>query len=302
MQFRQIIKNQCLQLARVSILLRYPYLLTNQILQLYSIPVLLYHKIIEHDDLTLNLPCAVSGSLFNKQMSYLFENGYNVISIDKYLRYISGGEKIPKKTILITFDDGYRNIRSLAYPVLKKYSFPAVVFVSCQYIGTNEAFPWDRKISMASKKISNGLLPLAWEEIREMQDLISVGSHTISHPHLGRLNRKQIYYELSESKELIKQRLIKEIISFAYPHGIKQYGDFNELTRQILIDTGYKVAFNSEIGRNKKASDLYLQKRIGIDAWDSIPLFKSKLVGAYDWVRTAQWFFQKMLKDSSAHL
>ena len=121
----------------------------------------------------------------------------------------------------------------------------------------------------------------------------------MSHPHLGRLNRQQIYYELGESEKLIKQNTTKEVISFAYPYGIKQYGDFNKQTHQILIDTGYKVAFNSEIGRNKKGTDPYLQKRIGIDEWDSMPLFKSKLIGAYDWVRPAQWLFQKIFKNNS---
>ena len=149
----------------------------------HSIPVLLYHKILEPYDSILDIPWAVSYDLFKKQMNYLFENGYNVISIDKYLKYISGGEKIPRKTILITFDDGYRNIRRLAYPILKKYRFPAVVFVACQYIGSNKLFPWDRKLSITPKKLLNELIPLTWEEVRQMQGLISIGvPHYVSSP------------------------------------------------------------------------------------------------------------------------
>jgi hypothetical protein len=123
----------------------------------------------------------------------------------------------------------------------------------------------------------------------------------MSHPHLALLSQEQIYYELSESKRLLEQKLGKEILSFAYPGGIRRYRDFSDLTSQKLIDTGYKVAFNSELGTNKGSSDPYLQKRIYVEERDSISMFASKLVGAYDWCRLAQCTFQKVFGDKSSY-
>ena len=123
----------------------------------------------------------------------------------------------------------------------------------------------------------------------------------MSHPHLALLSQEQIYYEVSESKKLIEQETGKEVLSFAYPGGIRQYGDFSDLTGQKLKDTGYKVAFNSETGTNKASSDSYLQNRICVQESDPISMFASKLVGAYDWCRLAQFTFQKVFVDKSSY-
>ena len=82
--------------------------------------------------------------------------------------------------------------------------------------------------------------------------------------------------------------------------GLRQHGSFEPRTRQIVIDAGYKVPFNSEIGRNGLGSDPYLQKRIVVDDDDSKPLHSSKLAGSYDWARAAQWAFH-LIYDGPAN-
>lgn len=301
MAFRQFLKNQFSGLERLSVLLRYPYMLLNRALPYYSIPVLMYHKITERDysDLNIRIPWSVSYASFNKQMEYLYEHNYKPLSIQEYIECVNDKKGFPDKSLLITFDDGYKNVQRLAYAVLEKYSFSAAVFVACEYIGTARRFPGDEKIPLP-ENVSDELMPLSWEQIRNMEGLVTMGSHTLSHPSLARLSQEEIHREVNESKKIIEQETGKEVLSFAYPGGIQRYGAFSDLTREQLIDAGYKIAFNSEIGRNRGGSDPYLQNRIAVEERDSLSVFQGKLVGAYDWCRIAQWAFQKVFGAKSS--
>jgi peptidoglycan/xylan/chitin deacetylase (PgdA/CDA1 family) len=301
MQLKQFLKNQFSTIEQLSILLRYPYMLLNWALPYYSIPVLVYHKITERDysGLNVHIPLSVSYASFNKQMEYLNKQNCKPLSIQEYIECVNDKKGFPDKSVLITFDDGYKNVQRLAYAALKKYSFPAVVFVACEYIGTGRRFPGDEKISLP-ENVSDELMPLSWEQIKNMEDLVTVGSHTLSHPQLACLSQEEIHREVNESKRIIEQETGKEVLSFAYPGGIRRCGAFSDLTREQLIDAGYKIAFNSEIGRNRGATDPYLQNRIAVEERDSLSLFQSKLVGAYDWCRIAQWAFQRVFRTKSS--
>jgi len=122
----------------------------------------------------------------------------------------------------------------------------------------------------------------------------------MSHVPLANLSSKQVSYEAAESKRVLEDRLGTEVNSFSCPGGRRQHGSFDPRRRQIVIDAGYKVAFNSEIGRICLGSDLYLQKRIVVEDDYSTLLLSSKLAASYDWARAAQWPF-RLISYSSAN-
>lgn len=207
--------------------------------QQYLLPIVTYHsvkpKVPEGNGLT------VSVRTFDRQMAFLKRHHYNVVPLEAVPAYIVGAQKVPARTLSITFDDGYEDNYTYAFPILKKYGIPATVFVIVEDIGKPG---W-----------------LSWDEILEMQrsGLVSFGSHTLTHPFLAasspEVQRKEIY----DSKKLLEERLGVAVNSFAYP-----MGNFDARVRQTVHDAGYRVAVGTHPGRKYSNRDVLLLKRLRI--------------------------------------
>ncbi len=297
---RASMKNVSALVNYASALFYYPYSVMNLYSKFGRIPVLMYHKVVRSFIPGKSITWTVTEDSFKSQMHYLASHGYKPISIDEYIDCLYVSKAWPLKAVLITFDDGYSGVRRIAYPILKKYGFPAAVFVSCRYVDTEEFFPFDKHLDPEYRDNYPELLPLSWREAREIQDIVSVGSHTMSHVLLAPLPNDIIEYELGGSKRLLEENLGREVVSFSYPGGLRQHQSFDSRTRQVLEDCGYKIAFNSEIGRNSLSSDPYVQRRIVVENSDSGWVLRSKLEGAHDWARLPQWVFNLMY-DSPAN-
>ncbi len=259
-----------------------------------KIPILLYHKITDVSE-GIDAFWNVSPGLFSEQIEFLLENGFQVISLQSFYDTSQFKNNLPRSTVILTFDDGYANFYTNVYPVLCKYRLPATVFLTVQYTGTNSFYEWDRPLIAKKKEFEKEFRPLSWNQINEMKEsgLITFGSHSMSHPHLGRLPDDKIVYELRESKRILEERLEQPILFFSYPGGSYAYGDVNKNTRRHLVECGYKLACTSRTGRNRISDDILSLKRIGISRHDDIPLFRAKLTGGCDWMGWAQFAFQK---------
>ncbi len=213
-----------------------------------AVPVLYYHLIDDH--LYGPYPSMfVSPKEFDKQMAYLKSNGYTVISLDE----IEQAARYTKPAI-ITFDDGYADNYTNAYPILKKYNFKATIFLISGLIG---------KPGYLNK-----------EEIGKMQDLVSFQSHTVSHPYLTKLSAKLQDYELAESQKEIEAIAGRKVDALAYP-----IGDYN---RQVIDITRryYKYAvLMLPGGIYHTGDDPYLIKRLNIQRSLSIDGFSKKIRG-----------------------
>jgi peptidoglycan/xylan/chitin deacetylase (PgdA/CDA1 family) len=258
-----------------------------------KVPILLYHKIAKlpepRDDLW-NVP----PELFRKHMDYIAKKGFNVISLHQVMSCIKEGQEFPEKSLVITFDDGYESIYRNAYPLFKKYKFPAAIFLACDSIDSWRTFYRDEALLKKRPEIADEVKFLSWEQIREMHEsgLITIGSHTMSHPRLGTLPKEQIEYEVGQSKRVIEEKLNDKISFFAYPFGLKHYGDISNKTTEVLRKKGYVLACTSELGRNTHNEDLMMLKRIGMTCYDTLSVFNAKLIGAYDFMVYAQKAFQ----------
>lgn len=163
-----------------------------------SIPVLMYHCI--DKDVWGTPSMFVAPSEFQKQMAYLKNNGYTTITF-RDLEHIN---QIPKP-IIITFDDGYKDNYTYAYPILKKYNMKATIFIIVNSLGKGRSLNID--------------------EIHKMEGTIDFQSHTINHSRLGKLGEKNVDYEVSESKKQLEKITGQNIFVIAYP-----YGSYNSQT------------------------------------------------------------------------
>jgi len=196
-----------------------------------TVPILCYHKF----GPDIKSPLTMPADIFNQQMKYLKDNGYRVISPADLLNFLECRHQIPKKSVLITIDDGYRSIYDIAWPILKKYKFTATIFVYTNYVGI-------------SKKA------LSWDDLRELKAHgFTIGSHTISHADLTKKKPDEatdaflhrIKKELLLSKKIIDKKLGQDTINLSLP-----YGRYNADVLKIAKSVGYKVAVTVDRGSN----------------------------------------------------
>jgi len=226
---------------------------------------LLYHSI----DLNSALH-NVNPEQFKMQMEYLRKN-YDVVSLDAILNFIKEGKDLPKKTVAITFDDGYYSVYQNAYPVLKKYRFPAAVFITTGYVQQQK--PLNRI----------QLRMLGWNEIKEMSDNdVTIGAHTITHPNLEQVDLETAKKEILRSREEIEQNIGKDVRYFASP-----YGKENEEIANLVRSMGFDYAFGRLSSKRfvRKGANHLILNRTEIDSSVAFWMFKVKLTKAVDWYK-----------------
>lgn len=193
--------------------------------------VICYHAV--NDKITGIKELFVSPSEFYRQIEYLSRNGYEPLhfnEIKDYRKY--------KKTVIVTFDDGYADNYHIAYPILKKFNFKATIFMVAGYIN------------------KPGYLSEA--QIREMTDIVSIQSHTLKHPELDKLSEKELEKECIISKEIIEGITGQPVYALSYP-----YGCYNQKVINI-VSKYYKYAVNTKKGIYNKAVGDYEINRICI--------------------------------------
>ena len=224
---------------------------TNQI---SKVPILCYHSF---DN---NGKYSVTPYKFKQQMDYLHKNNYKVISLNELVRHIEYEIPFNQKVCVITIDDGYKTAYDVAFPILKKYNFPATLFIYT-----------DNFID-----ISPGAL--TWEQIREMMKYnISIQAHSHTHPILTKRKKSENYkrylrrirWELEIPKIILENKLNTKVDYFAFPGG-----GYNNKITEMARKAGYRALFNVELGIPKITDDKYRLKRITVSSEYSMRIFK----------------------------
>ena len=225
----------------------------------YVVPIMMYHQVepIDHHEANWVQPVH-----FEQHMEHLAKHKYNVISLSDLIEAIEQNKALPKNTVVITFDDGYKNNYTNAFPVLKKYQFPATIFM-----------PAD-KVGVAGR--------LGYKDIQEMlKHRIDFGSHTRTESYLPDLDEGQLYKEIEQSKNILEQLFDKKIDLFAYP-----IGGFNDQIKQMVKDSGYKGACTTNRGFDRYNRDVYELNRIRFSSKDDNAfVLWAKLSGYYNLFR-----------------
>lgn len=190
------------------------------------IPILMYHRIADVPGDRNALPL----NKFCEQMDYLNNNRFTTITMEMLYDFYANGKKLPKKSVLLTFDDGYMDNFTAALPILKERNMTAAVFPISNWIGKEnkwEDFNKEQTVTMD------------WNQLKAWQDAgMEIASHTSNHPFLGHTPIEQTKLELTESKEQLEKNLQCKIDFLCYP-----YGSFNVHTCDVAKAAGYKGAF-----------------------------------------------------------
>jgi len=238
----------------------------------------MYHEVTHRQLPTFQKYC-VTPNAFSAQIKWLAMRGYVAISLDQLLAFRHGAAGLPRRPIIITFDDGFRDCVGHVAPVLRAHSFTAIFYLVAGLMG--QASRW----LMAERGIE---LPLIdWATARQLVDWgFECGAHSMCHPRLADLPAADCNAELRRSRELLEQQLGRPIWHMAYP-----FGSFNQCVRTIAAEVGYRSACSVKIGLATTRDDPLTLRRIPITGHDSLLDFICRL--------HTGWPFRAVLRDKA---
>jgi peptidoglycan/xylan/chitin deacetylase (PgdA/CDA1 family) len=238
--------------------------------------ILTYHSIDSSNSIISTAP-----KIFRRQMKFLRENDYNVISLCKLVKLFTENKPLLPKTVTLTFDDGFRNFYTEAFPVLEEYGFDATVFLVADFCGKHNDWAGNPPALPRSELLS-------WREIRELNEHgIEFGSHTRKHPDLTRISNTEAGRELTESKSIIEGQLGTKVSTFAYP-----FGKFNRQIKR-LAEYNYAAACSVNLGKTQANSDFFSLARIDTYYLLNSKIFDALSTGTFDYYLR----FRQMMRD-----
>ena len=244
-----------------------------------TLPVLMYHSISDdpESDKADYFKICTRPQRFRDHMEFLYKNGYRGVSLQEGLEELNTPKKADTQAVAITFDDGFRDFYTEAWPAMQKYEFTATMYLPTAYIG-------DATKSFKGKECLN------WSEVRELDHGgIEFGSHTVNHPKLVELGWSEINKELTESKQCIEDKLGKPAHSFAYPYAYPQQDiEFAIRLTNMIEECGYGNCVTTQIGEVRPSDNRFQLNRLPANSADDDSLFGAKLTGAYDWLAKLQ--------------
>jgi len=210
----------------------------------YTVPIMMYHHVSNQDYGT----DSVTPENFRMQMEYLKKKRYRVVSIEELIEKMAKGERLPKKTVALALDDGYRDNYINALPILKEFRYPAMFFIAPGSLAINGYMSWD--------------------QIKEIKSLgFTFGSHGMHQAYLPGLSGEKLKYEIFESKRVLEKELGTTVDYLAYP-----VGGFTEEVKALVKAAGYKAAFTTNRGQDRFNRDLYAINRVRFSNADNTPL------------------------------
>ena len=286
--------------------------------------VLLYHRIAERRDPAFRGYRALVSATpdgFARQMRYVARR-FNVLSLDDLVAVLDGRPP-PPRALVITFDDGYADNHAHALPVLRAMGLPAILFLVTGAVGTGHVPWWDESAALigdgpgldahceALKRLSpeavddrmralrgdrrpadadGAPLFMDWHDAASMEaGGVACQPHTHTHPVLSRATRTQVRHEVARSAAVIRERLGRPALAFAYPSGRAE--DFGPDAVSAVAANGLRVAFSTRPGpirlAGARARPLEVP-RVAIDAGDDDVRFRLKVHGAVPWIHRAR--------------
>jgi len=228
------------------------------------VPILMYHEIAQPPDSASHL--AVSPAAFAEQLAYLHGERFKTITVAELSAALMGcTEKLPERTVVLTFDDGYEDFHSQAMPLLERYGFTATVFVTTGWI--QDAGP-----PLAGRRPGR---MLSWSQIAEAaHEGIEIGAHSHRHPQLDQLPEKLLREELYTSKAQLEDKLGSAVPGLAYPFGYS-----NARVRQVARDAGHAYGCAVSNMVLNSTSDLFALPRLTIRRSVAVPTFRQIVHG-----------------------
>ena len=191
---------------------------------------LMYHHVgILEDPQEEQYPFTMRPDMLERQILFMKANGYTPISLAELENARRAGKSSIQKPVMLTFDDGYEDNFTHLFPLLQKYNVPALIFLITKRVGTPGYMTWEQILTM------------------QQSGLVSFGSHSCSHRRLRSLSDEEIRQEITQSKQILEEKLGRPVTAFCYPYGA---GGFDIRVRPQVFEAGYTTDFSTKKGVN----------------------------------------------------
>ena len=219
------------------------------------IPILMYHyvRVVNDPSDQIGINLSVTPSMFAAQMQFLADKGYTTLTMREVYAILAGQQPLPPKPIALTFDDGYRDFYTAAWPVLQQHGFKATAYIITDFIG------WDAYMT--------------WPMLQELNagGLVEIGAHTRSHSDLRGLSNARRWDEIIGSKAILEQGLGSPVVSFCYPAGY-----YNAAASADVKRANYLTATTTQAGTKQNLQWAYELPRVRVNGPDSLNTWAKK--------------------------
>ncbi len=218
------------------------------------VPILVYHSVMPHHpgQTPVQVRFDVDPQVFEQQLRYLKDNGYEVINMEKLIDALANGATLPAKPVVINFDDGWFNQYRYALPILSREGVTATFFLYTKALGHRKFMNWDQVKDLLAKGMS-------------------VGGHTRSHPLLTAItDPARLRDEIAGGKQALEDKLGIKVDLFAYP-----FGASDAAVLAAVKEAGFRAARTDGGGSWNGKSDLFLLRAVNIT--DDMAAFKKAL-------------------------
>lgn len=229
----------------------------NEPQETVRVPILTYHYIRTVTDKkdTLGIRLSVTPAIFEEQLKTLKNEGYNSITLDDLNAAWAGKFTMPEKPVILTFDDGYNDFYTNAYPLLQKYNIKATAYIVPNFLN------------------KNNYMTIAQVKELSRSPLITIAAHTMNHLDLRTTNKKETMREVLGSKMILEHLTEKTVNHFAYPSG-----KYTKNTIDAVKKAGFITATSMERGNKHSEKNNLVTTREEIIGGDSLEIFKKSIL------------------------
>src|SRR5262252_4729080 len=212
------------------------------------VPILMYHYVRVNPDprdrLGFNL--SVTPADFAQQMDWLAEHAYHPVDFDDLRGYLLGNQSLPARPVILTFDDGYRDMFTTAFPILRAHQFKGVSYVVSGFVNSPNY--------------------ITTEMLQEMDALgVQIGAHTVSHADLTRVSAADLHREVFGSKASLEALVGHPVVDFCYPSG-----KFSDGVASTVLAAGFQTATTTQQGVAHSAGDRLTWTRVRVSGGESL--------------------------------
>jgi peptidoglycan/xylan/chitin deacetylase (PgdA/CDA1 family) len=220
-----------------------------------QVPILMYHYIRENpvpgDKMGFDL--SVTPADFNRQLDWLQSNGYHTVDFNDLRAYFDNQAPLPSRPVILTFDDGYKDLYTDAYPILRGHNFKGVAYLVSGFLG-------------APNNVSR-------DQVREMDGRgIQVGAHTVSHVDLTKANDAELARQAAESRADLEHLVGHQVLDFCYPAG-----RFDGRVVAAVKAAGFQTATTTQPGTQHSLPDRFTWSRVRVSGGEGLDRFARDL-------------------------
>lgn len=228
------------------------------------IPVLMYHRVSDDGDPALSR-YRVTPAQFRLQMEWLKNSGFEPVSLDTIKGGRQGRQQLPRRPVLISFDDGYTDFYHNAWPVLREFGFPSVMFVVAGKVG--DWSDWDKELGRPEPLMT-------WRQLQDISAAgVSIGSHSVTHRRFSRFSIREAYSEMRDSALIVERNLGQRPSAFCYPYGV-----YDRSVEQLLPICDYEFGFTCDAAAASLRGNPLRVPRIEVMGSDSLDNFAANVM------------------------